>query len=63
MPVLTQCPSPARARSRPADALRDIAVGLGTVQLLLDVGQAEGARKTLRAVRGRLQALRRSSPR
>jgi hypothetical protein len=51
-----------RARGLPA-RMRDVAVGLGTVQLLLDVGSLDTAREALRAVCDELQALRRSHER
>jgi hypothetical protein len=55
-------PGADRARGLPA-RMRDVAVGLGTVQLLLDVGSLDTAREALRAVCDELQALRRSHER
>jgi len=54
---------PSRTEVRPAarTGLRQVAVGLGSVQLLLDIGQVDSAREALRAVRRELQELRRSA--
>ncbi len=68
MLVLNPPSKPVRSKARttqanPARELQSVAVGLGSVQLLLDIGQVEDAQDTLRAIRDQLQALRRSSPR
>ncbi len=54
------CPAPAK-HPHPRAVLRTVAVGLGTVQLLLDAGRIRAARETLLAVRDELQVLRRSA--
>ena len=67
MLVLNRRPKSVRTESRttsanPAKGLQAVAVGLGTVQLLLDIGRMNDAKATLRGVRNELQALRRSEP-
>ena len=44
------------------EGLQTVAIGLGTVQLLLDVGETDTARTTLLTIRDELQVLRRSLP-
>jgi hypothetical protein len=65
MLVLNRIRNSERTNSRttstnPDDGLRALAVGLGTLQLLLDIDQAHDAREALRCIRNDLQALRRS---
>ena len=53
-PVTTPRPH----QNRPVDGLEAVAVGLGTVQLLLDMGRRKDAKDTLRIIRNELQTLR-----